>query len=57
MSAAAGSTSPYQLRGGRMPVPLANLAQYNPSITNRRIWRQARRHCNSSTSPLPGITR
>jgi hypothetical protein len=33
-------TNPYQLRGGRMPVPLANLAQYNPNRADQieGIW-------------------
>src|SRR5882724_11105551 len=33
-------TNPYQLRGGRMPVPLSNLAQYNPNRADQieGIW-------------------
>lgn len=33
-------SNPYQLRGGRMPVPLANLAQYNPNRADQieGIW-------------------
>src|SRR5271167_4694782 len=39
-SAAGGTTSPYQLRGGRMPIPLSQLAQYNPNRADQieGIW-------------------
>lgn len=35
-----GGTNPYSVRGGRMPVPLANLAQYNPNRADQieGIW-------------------
>src|SRR5271170_1553064 len=34
------AVNPYQLRGGRVPVPLANLAQYNPNRADQieGIW-------------------
>jgi hypothetical protein len=40
MSSTPAATNPYQLRGGRMPVPLANLAQYNPNRADQieGIW-------------------
>jgi hypothetical protein len=36
----AGQSSPYGLRGGRMPLPLSNLAQYNPNRADQieGIW-------------------
>jgi hypothetical protein len=35
-----GATNPYSVRGGRMPVPLSNLAQYNPNRADQieGIW-------------------
>ena len=34
------AVNPYQLRGGRVPVPLASLAQYNPNRADHieGIW-------------------